>query len=110
MGTISSEILHEYWKGKARTGISQPNRRVLDYQTMRPFLIKWLRACQLPQVGFHGFRHSHASLLLNADVPYKEIQERLGHASIKMTMDTYSHLESDNKIKAVERFESIANF
>ena len=27
LGTISSEILHEYWKGKARTGISQPNRR-----------------------------------------------------------------------------------
>lgn len=98
--------------GKGKQELVFPNRTggVLDYQTMRPFLIKWLRACQLPQVGFHGFRHSHASLLLNADVPYKEIQERLGHASIKMTMDTYSHLESDNKIKAVERFESIANF
>ena len=84
--------------------------KVLDYQIIRPVLLKWFKACNLPQVGFHGFRHSHASLLLNAGVPYKEIQERLGHASIKMTMDIYSHLETDNQIRAVERFESIANF
>ena len=59
--------------GKGKQGLVFSNRTggMLDYQTMRPFLIKWLRACQLPQVGFHGFRHSHASLLLNADVPYK---------------------------------------
>ena len=93
--------------GKVKQELVFPNRTggVLDYQTMRPFLIKWLRACQLPQVGFHGFRHSHASLLLNADVPYKEIQERLGHASIKMTMDTYSHLSKENAKKATSFYE-----
>ena len=97
-------------KGKQALVFPGITGKVLDYQIIRPVLLKWFKVCNLPQVGFHGFRHSHASLLLNAGVPYKEIQERLGHASIKMTMDIYSHLETDNQIKAVERFESIANF
>lgn len=48
--------------------------------------------------GFHAFRHTHASLLLNAGADYKEIQHRLGHAKIGMTIDTYSHL-APNKAK-----------
>jgi len=37
-------------------------------------------------------RHSHASQLLLADVHPKVVSERLGHSSIAITMDTYSHL------------------
>ena len=83
---------------------------VMDYQTLRPFLLKWFDACGLPNIGFHGFRHTHASLLLNAGASYKEIQARLGHSSIKMTMDIYSHLEDEKQRQAVELFESIVNF
>ena len=83
---------------------------VLDYQTMRPFLNRYFKDCNLPPIGFHGFRHSHASLLLNAGVSYKEIQVRLGHSSIKMTMDIYSHLEDEKQQQAVEIFERFANF
>jgi len=41
---------------------------------------------------FHGLRHTSATLLLAAGVPAKVAAERLGHASIAMTIDTYSHL------------------
>ena len=82
----------------------------MDYQTLRPFLLKWFEACDLPNIGFHGFRHTHASLLLNAGVSYKEIQARLGHASIKMTMDIYSHLEDEKQGQAVQIYENISNF
>ena len=44
------------------------------------------------QVTFHRLRHTHASLLINAGVHLKVIQERLGHSSIQMTSDTYGHL------------------
>ncbi len=54
-----------------------------------------------------AFEHSHASLLLNAGVSYKEIQTRLGHASIKMTMDIYSHLEKEKESEAVGTFRQI---
>ena len=40
----------------------------------------------------HGLRHSHASHLLAENVHPKIVQERLGHHSITVTMDVYSHL------------------
>jgi integrase len=46
----------------------------------------------LPKITFHDLRHTHASLLLKANVHPKIVSERLGHASIQITLDTYSHL------------------
>ncbi len=58
-------------------------------------------------IGFHGFRHTHASLLMNNDVNPKEIQMRLGHAVYSITMNLYSHLSKDKKKETVERFANI---
>jgi integrase len=49
------------------------------------FLEKW-------GVTLHGLRHSHASHLLASNIHPKVVQERLGHSSIAITMDIYSHL------------------
>jgi len=46
----------------------------------------------LPPVRLHDLRHGHASHLLLQGVHPKVVQERLGHASIQLTLDTYSHL------------------
>ena len=62
-------------------------------------LEKHLQGAGCPRLSFHAFRHTHASILLNAGVGYKEIQTRLGHSKISMTMDTYSHLSKDSKKK-----------
>ena len=42
-------------------------------------------------IGLHGLRHAHATLALEAGVPLKVLSERLGHASIQITADTYQH-------------------
>lgn len=68
-------------------------------------LEKHLKLAGCPRLSFHAFRHTHASLLLNAGLPYKEIQTRLGHAKLSMTMDIYSHLSKDNKKKATSFYE-----
>ena len=68
-------------------------------------LEKHLKLAGCPRLSFHAFRHTHASLLLNAGLPYKEIQTRLGHSKISMTMDIYSHLSRDNKKKATSFYE-----
>ena len=68
-------------------------------------LEKHLKLAGCPRLSFHAFRHTHASLLLNAGLPYKEIQTRLGHSKISMTMDIYSHLSKDNKKKATSFYE-----
>ena len=58
----------------------------------------------LPELGLHGLRHTHASLLLNARIPYKEIQMRLGHESIKVTIDKYGHLYEETQKQLLEDF------
>lgn len=59
----------------------------------------------IPQFTFHAFRHTHASLLLNAGISYKELQHRLGHATLAMIMDTYSHLSKEKEKEAVLYYE-----
>jgi integrase len=46
----------------------------------------------IPRVRFHDLRHSHATQLLLAGVHPKVAQERLGHSSISVTLDLYSHV------------------
>jgi integrase len=48
-------------------------------------------ATGLPLIRLHDLRHTHATLALEAGVHPKVVQERLGHASIAITLDTYSH-------------------
>lgn len=52
---------------------------------MSDFLKEW-------HITLHGLRHSHASHMLASNVHPKIVQERLGHSSIAITMDIYSHL------------------
>ncbi len=56
----------------------------------------------LPDYGFHLFRHTHASLMLNAGTNWKELQERMGHRSISTTMDIYAELDPNRKNEAVD--------
>lgn len=46
------------------------------------------------------------SILLNAGLGYKEIQTRLGHSQLSMTMDIYSHLSKTNEKRAISLFET----
>lgn len=45
-----------------------------------------------PHLTLHGLRHAHATLALTAGVNPKVVSERLGHSTIAVTMDTYSHV------------------
>ena len=53
----------------------------------------------------HDLRHSHASLLLEADVNIKVIQERLGHSKINTTLDVYSHVSQKLEQESINKLE-----
>ncbi len=65
--------------------------------------------CGIPFLGIHVTRHTHASLLLDAGANMKEVQDRLRHAKISMTMDTYGHLSKETKDKTIEKLVSHLN-
>ena len=77
------------------------------YASESRILINHFKRAGVPNIGFHGFRHTHASLLMNNDVNPKEIQRRLGHADYAITMNTYSHLAKDKKKDTAEKFSNI---
>ena len=87
---VFSDFIHEY-----------PNNRTLQTRLRTHF-----KRAKVTNIGFHGFRHTHASLLLNTGIPYKELQHRLGHSTLSMTMDIYSHLSKENAKKAVSFYET----
>lgn len=51
------------------------------------------QAAGLPQIRLHDLRHSHATLALRAGIHPRVVQERLGHANVSITLDTYSHVD-----------------
>ena len=55
----------------------------------------------------HDARHTHASLMLKHGIHPKIVQERLGHASIQMTIDTYSHIAPGIQEAAANRFDEM---
>jgi integrase/recombinase, phage integrase family len=101
----------EAWKiGKSETVVfSNIIDKYSSYKSLEVALKKHFTNAGVPIIGFHGFRHTHASLLLNAGIPYKELQHRLGHSTLSMTMDTYSHLSKESAKKAVSIFETALN-
>jgi integrase len=59
------------------------------------------------RIRLHDARHTHASLLLKADVPSKVVQERLGHATVSTTLDLYSHVAPGMQKEAAKAFGDI---
>jgi integrase len=68
---------------------------------------KFLRRAGLPHVRFHDLRHAHATLMLMQGVHPKIVSERLGHASIGITLDTYSHVLPGMQAEAAEAFDRL---
>lgn len=65
-----------------------------------------VRQYDLPAITFHGLRHSYASYMLAKGVNIKVIQEQLGHANIRETLNTYSHITMKQKQNASSLFDS----
>lgn len=83
------------------------NEHAYAYASEARILTNHFERARIPNIGFHGFRHTHASLLMNNDVNPKEIQKRLGHTKIATTLDTYSHLAKSKEKETAEKFGSI---
>jgi integrase len=64
------------------------------------------RASGVPRVRFHDLRHIHATQLLSAGVHPKIVQERLGHSTIAVTMDIYSHVSETMQGDAALRLDA----
>lgn len=66
-----------------------------------------LRQVDVPRIRFHDLRHTHASLLLQEGVNPKVVSERLGHATVQITLDTYSHVLPGLQREAAHQIDNL---
>jgi integrase len=66
---------------------------------------KLLTYAGLPDIRFHDLRHTCATLLLVRNVNPKIVSEMLGHATIAITLDTYSHVLPNMQNEAAKAME-----
>jgi integrase len=67
------------------------NGAALDPESVSRHFRQAVKQSMLPQIRLHDLRHTHATLALQAGIHPKVVSERLGHATISITPDTYSH-------------------
>ncbi len=75
----------------------------LTYRYFRPIL----KEADLPQIRLYDLRHSCATLLLMAEENPKVVSERLGHSTIVLTLDTYSHVLPTMQQRATAKLEKM---
>lgn len=63
------------------------------------------KRANLPKLPIHSLRHTHAVLMLESGIEMKYVQERLGHKSIQVTSDIYSHVSKKIEDTSVDKFE-----
>lgn len=103
------QLFHEVGGKAPEVVFATPTRKYQNTAIRQDALDRRLKEIGCPRFTFHAFRHTHASLLLNAGISYKELQYRLGHATLAMTMDIYSHLSKDKEKEAVSYYEKAIN-
>lgn len=64
-------------------------------------------SCGLPHIRFHDLRHTHSTMLIQNDINPKVISERLGHSTIGITLDIYSHVLPEMQQEVADKLDDV---
>lgn len=84
----------------SRTGDIEP----LHADYINNILKRTIRQHNLKKISPHGFRHTHATLMIEMGIDPVNTAKRLGHASSQMTLDTYSHATKAGEKQSITKF------
>ncbi len=114
------QVLREHWRAQAERRLelgptyadnglvfASLTGHPLDDSNLRRAFRRTLADAGLPRLRFHDLRHSAATLMLRAGVHPKVVSERLGHATVGITLDTYSHVLPDLQRDAAEALDAV---
>jgi len=87
--------------------VCQPEGSPVNPKTLSWYFERDLKRLGLPRIRLHDLRHTHATLALRAGVHPRVVQERLGHANVSITLDTYSHVDLDMQAAAAARVAAL---
>lgn len=113
--TKTVEVLKQHRKEQLQHGLMGTGYVFTDTQSgavypqnmMRRSFKPLLKKAGVPVIRFHDLRHTHATILLQQDVNPKLVQERLGHTTINLTLDTYSHVLPNMQRGVAEKLNAL---
>lgn len=100
--SIEDNFMFTYY---SRTGDIEP----LHADYINNILKRIIRQYKLKKISPHGFRHTHATLMIEMGIDPVNTAKRLGHASSQMTLDTYSHATKAGEKHSITRFAEYLN-
>ena len=86
---------------------TRPDGQALPPNSVSRCFVRAVRKAKLPEIRLHDLRHTHATLALRAGIHPKVVSERLGHATVAITLDTYSHAIPALQEEAAERIAGL---
>lgn len=103
-----SELLHKYTEDPQSLQVFQNSPIMITKNNIEKQYKRILERDEtLKKIRIHDFRHSHASLLINQGEDYLVVKERLGHASITTTIDSYSHLYPSKQKDLADKLDDL---
>ena len=104
--------LHEYYNrlyGKCNLNFIFGGIKPLAPTTIERKKNNYCKLAGVKQIRIHDFRHSHATLLVENQIPINDISARLGHSNINFTLETYVHSFTNNEKRVLATLNSIHN-
>lgn len=80
--------------------------KMLSYSTLDRFFIKYKELSNVSNMNLHGFRHSHATMMLEITNDVYNVSKRLGHENIEIT-DTYLHVNNKIQRETAQKIEDV---
>lgn len=103
---IQRSELGRLWVGNNNV-FTQWDGSPISPDTISHWFTKWISKTELPQITFHGLRHSSASILIAHGTDIVTVSKRLGHSKTSTTTDIYSHAIKKMDEAAAETLDSI---
>lgn len=70
---------------------------------------KYCKIAGVKQIRIHDFRHSHATLLVDHNIPINIVADRLGHSDINLTYNVYVHKNLENEKRVIKTLNQLCN-
>jgi len=99
--------------GMSGSSIVFPNDELTGYLSVakpRKWAEQIIKYSGLPRIKIHGFRHTYATLAVEAGMNTKQLQYQLGHDDIKTTLAVYSSVTQNMKDTTADVFTKLVNF
>lgn len=85
----------------------KPNGEPINPSTFSHQFDDFLKKNNLPDIRLHDLRHTNATLMLKSNIPAKVASSRLGHSTVSITLDLYSHVLTDMEEEAAAKIDEI---